>query len=527
MRSILRSLGFHIFRRRENMKLYKFISTALCVLLLAGASRAADTTTVTVDEINALKAKIADLEKRVEKTELKDAKDRMNFSGDMRFMWNSIHGGLADFRQATSAGIMPATGKIVGFHNYKLYTLRFRLNMETQIDEHFKFHGRLTMYKLFGDSTGMSIFNGQTNTFFFDGEAGRMPYDSSLRVERAYFDWVNIAGSPFYLSIGRRPSTDGPPEHMEQNSLRGGTPSAHTINYAFDGMTLGFKLYKLFPSLAGSTFRVCYGVGYEAGFRDGDLLSNDNVFNSVSADALKDSDFIGINWDVLNDEDSGTFLQLQVAWALNLTDLSPGLAVFPYAVDPATGNAYPNPTTIQSVQRMTATQNVGDVFLGNLLLMRSEEWFDWFASAAMSRTNPNGNFSNYGFGGLLCDQGGNCIDRTGYSFWTGILYPIESIDTKLGLEYNYGSKFWVNFSQGADDLVASKTATRGHVIDVFTIFDITEHAFIKINYQYFKYNYSGSGWHLGAPKDLDDQPALPFPTPDHLHNIQTAFQVNF
>ncbi len=489
---------------------------------LAMAEEAETKATETEEEttVSDLEKRIENLESRVTKTEVKDAKDRLNFTGDARVRWNSIHGETAAYNQMTSAGMLPTASQ--KFHNWKLYTLRLRLNMDAPVSKNIKFRGRLGMYKVFGDSTEMSIFNGQPNSFYFDGEAARVPYGSSLKVERAYFDWTNIGGTKFYLSLGRRPSTDGAPEHLEQNDVRQGSPMAHTINYAFDGMTVGYKLDDWLP---GSVFKFCYGVGYESGFRNGDLLSDDNVFNSVSGDALKDTDFLGINWDVINDGE--TLIQTQHALALNLTDLSPGLAVFPYAVDPATGLPYSNPTTIQPVQRMTATQDVGDIYMGSLMLLRNELEFDWFVSAALSRTFAKGTYSNYGFGGMLCDQGGTCDDETGWSIWTGLVYPIESINTKVGFEYNYGSKYWVSFTQGADDIVGSKIATRGHVADVFTIFQISKNAFIKLNYQYYKYNFSGSGWHLGLPKKLDNNPNMLFPTAEHVHNIQTAMQVNF
>ena len=71
--------------------------------------------------------------------------------------------------------------------------------------------GRLSMYKVFGDSTGVQVFNGQPHSVNMDGTTATVPNSDILRVERAYFDWTNIAGSPLYLSIGRRPSTEGPP----------------------------------------------------------------------------------------------------------------------------------------------------------------------------------------------------------------------------------------------------------------------------------------------------------------------------
>ena len=44
-----------------------------------------------------------------------------------------------------------------------------------------------------------------------------VPGGATLRVDRAYFTWKNIAAVPLYLSLGRRPSTDGPPMHFRND----------------------------------------------------------------------------------------------------------------------------------------------------------------------------------------------------------------------------------------------------------------------------------------------------------------------
>ena len=41
---------------------------------------------------------------------------------------------------------------------------------------------------------------------------------------------------------------------------------------------------------------------------------------------------------------------------------------------------------------------------------------------------------------------------------------------------------------------------------------INSHFLMKLDYIYYDYQWSGSGWHLGAPKQLDATPILGFPT---------------
>lgn len=145
-------------------------------------------------------------------------------------------------------------------NNKIMYTNRVRLNFDAKVADNVSFAGRLSMYKVFGDSTGVQVFNGQPNTLNIDGTTGGVPNSDQVRVERAYFSWNNIGDSKLYLSIGRRPSTYGPPMNFRQDELRGGTPSGGLIDYQFDGITVGYKFSD------NMIWRLCYGLGYESGF---------------------------------------------------------------------------------------------------------------------------------------------------------------------------------------------------------------------------------------------------------------------
>ncbi len=68
-------------------------------------------------------------------------------------------------------------------------------------------------------------------------------------------------------------------------------------------------------------------------------------------------------------------------------------------------------------------------------------------------------------------------NQNGYGFYAGVQVPAPY--GKVGLEYNYGSKYWTPFTQGQDDSLGSKLATRGHVGEAYYIFDINPNMFIK------------------------------------------------
>src|SRR5207248_10535156 len=114
-------------------------------------------------------------------------------------------------------------------NNNSLFTKRLRLRFDAKVSDNVSFTGRLSMYKVFGDSTGVQVFNGQPNSLNIDGTTTGVPNSDQLRVDRAYFSWNNIGGSKLYLSIGRRPSTEGPPMNYRQDEPRGGTPSGALI----------------------------------------------------------------------------------------------------------------------------------------------------------------------------------------------------------------------------------------------------------------------------------------------------------
>ena len=96
--------------------------------------------------------------------------------------------------------------------------------------------------------------------------------------------------------------------------------------------------------------------------------------------------------------------------------------------------------------------------------------------------------------------------------YAGIRYNFSNDErTKLGVEFNHGSEYWFNFAQAADDIIAPKTNTRGNVAEAYLTHRITDRFIFKADFIKYLYDYSGSGWHLGAPKALGSTPLLGFP----------------
>ncbi|HEU4402594.1 MAG TPA: DUF3373 family protein, partial [Candidatus Polarisedimenticolia bacterium] len=395
-------------------------------------------------------------------------------------------------QQALMGLLLPGTAQAQrDYRNDIAYTTRLRLNMKAEVDEHFSFSGRLAMYKIWGDSTGVQVFNGQPNSIDFDGTTTSVPNSDVVRVDRAYFDWKNIGGSNWYLSLGRRPSTGGPPLEIRENRLRGGTPLGHVVDFQFDGATFGYT----FKKMPGAIYRFCYGLGFESGFGSADQLR-------APADRLSDVHFGGLNLDLYASE--RMFLQATVLRAWHVTDGFNGLVVMPF--DPVTGIPAPGP----AVLRFTPSANLGNIDLGAILMERQDGAFHYFVSLAGMKSHAE-NITTP-FGGLFSDPFEAPRDHSASSLYAGARWDLLKGKSQVGVEYNHGSKYWFNFTHAADDLVLSKLATRGEVWEIYYNQALGPKVQFRLSALDYRYEYSGSGWHLGAPKRLDDMPILGFPT---------------
>ncbi|MBU1390787.1 MAG: DUF3373 family protein [Gammaproteobacteria bacterium] len=519
-----------------------------------------------------------DLNNRVDKTERHTSLDRLEITGDFRTKAHSLHyqdvvwspamkvnfndfgakamsgafgmpndlnsplGKMmqanpdlaAAFQNGMLQGVMPyvlAPKSIQDIDNDIYYTTRLRLNLKAKVWDNVSFAGRLSMFKNWGDSTGVQVFD-SWRSFTMDGTSSGNTSGDWLRVERAYFDWKKINGSEFYLSIGRRPSTYGPPSHYRENELRGGTPSGHLVNFNFDGATLGYNLGEI-TGVEGQVVRFCYGQGFESQWGNGEM------FGDI---VTKDTHLGGFNIDAIND---GTnFLQFTLFGAKDVNDGFKGTMAFPTQLAGIFA-----PTMYQDMQkfdnfnfvtRVQPSGVIGDMYLGGIGFAREEaNDIKWFASLGWTRAEPNGNAGM--FGGMLSDAifeaelnstGTEIImvpktsddsdTKDGYGIYVGVQIPAPY--GKFGLEYNYGSKYWTPFTQAQDDPIGSKLATRGHVAEAYYIFDINPKMFIKLAGLYYDYEYTGSGTPVGAPQKIDD--VLAGSAYSMLPVVDTAFDMN-
>lgn len=481
------------------------------------------------------------LKKRLDKAELHTATDKLSFGVDLRTRADSLHydnirvapaaivGGFftpADqmgFNGATlqqiqqgmanmaAAGMVPPPEE-VDADNDIIYTNRLRLDMKSKVNEHLSFYSRMAAYKAFGDSSGVKFNQGSLGDVTLDGNTSSLPHGDMIRLERAFFNLRNEFGSvPVNFSLGRRPSTEGPPLEFRNNSLEGGSPLATLINWQFDGASLTFGLED--PThIPGAALKLCYGVGFEGDWGNASSLSS-------SQPSVDDVHMFGFIADLYNDD--LTSVVLNYAHASEVTDGFTGLTVMPFIVskedrnNDGTSEYYFEKNSGGFITRMEPQTNIGDWDALSLLLRTNLEelWtdVDLFLAGSWSHTDPSRVSRNpfYEITGTgLLSSGGDLEERDGYSLYAGVVLPMP-LDARLGLEYNWGSKYWLNFSGAEDSLVGSKLAARGQVYEAYyhqPVFG--PNFFLTLGTQYYDYEYTGSGNPLGKPVKISDANSL-------------------
>jgi hypothetical protein len=402
--------------------------------------------------------------------------------------------------------------------NKTLYTNRLGIDLHAKATQDVSVNVRLLAYKTFGSQDDSAVTNGGSTPYFadrvgtFDGTLGHIPSTSLLNVDRAYATWSNIAEQPIWFSVGRRPSTNGAPSNLRLNNERpgtGGTP-ALLVDYAFDGMTVGWA--PDIEALPGAYAKICYGRGFESGFE-------------TPGNSIEDTDMLGIAVVPIDTDPLRVWLQWNRGF--NIFD-------FPVMSNTAFGNTAPS-TNLGSIDwygagMMSTLKNIGP---GRL---------NFFLDGGLSRTHPNDNVSmSAGFQGLGTGEFFSYeapSDKTGWAGYMGARYDIERSRTKIGVEYNHGSKNWITFAPAADDLWTSKLGTRGNVYEAYLIQELNlkpissrlSKAFFRLGYQHYDFDYTGSNNWVGAPVKISSIQAtdIMLLTPlKKAQDIYATFEVKF
>jgi hypothetical protein len=357
-----------------------------------------------------------------------------------------------------------------------IWSTKFMLTMRANITDKMKFHGRLSMYKYWADSTKHLYAQ-------YDNMQGRVPSDSSVYLERAYIDWYFNLGIPSALTIGRQPSADGPSHQFKENTTRKSTYSALVFDGASDGIVYTADISKL-TNIKNAKLRLAYGKGFQ---NDETQIGVSNAFIGSQNDTLKDTNVAGAFFESNIPGTNNSLFQIGYVQMNNVI-----------------ANAMETDTD--------KNQNIGDIsFVGIMAEATNfkESNFDLFAHYGISTAKPNKNlyqYNGYSFGLLRDSASDSTTNKTGEAFWIGARYTFDNFyGIKAGAEYNYGSKYWVTATQGSYD-VYNKLATRGNAIEIYSLYPINRYSFIKLGVLNINYDYTYSGWYQKAPKKISDLP---------------------
>ena len=498
------------------------------------------------------KEEVEYLSERMDKTELHTSTDKVSFGVELRTEAHSLHyddmqvaptsfvnafmgmsgSTLPQIQQGianmVAAGMVPPTEKFDAKNEF-LPTTKFNLNMNAKVNNSLSFSGRLAAYKAWGDSTGVKFNSGSLGDVTLDGNTSSIPHGDAISLERAYFLYTkSLYEVPVSFSIGRRPSTDGPPMEYQKNSLEAGSPLSTIINWQFDGASLNFGLEDV-TGIPGFAVKFCYGLGFEGGWGNSYSLAN------TGAD-VEDVHMFGVINTLYDDDSFSAVLNYAHAW--DITDGFTGLTVMPFIVSKDAAGVYTfAPNNGGFISRMQPTTEIGDWDAASLLLRSNlykyvEKDIDLFFALSWSRTDPSQVSKNPFYeimGQGLLSSNGNLESHSGYSIYAGVLFPMP-LKAKWGFEYNWGSEYWFNFTGAEDSITGSKLATRGSVFETYYIQPIvSDNFFLKLGAKYYKYEYTGSGNPLGAPVKISDVSSLDamFPVSDEVWDVAASLTVRF
>ena len=389
----------------------------------------------------------------LDKVETKTLKDRINLGAELRTRVDSFK--LKD--DALTGGVGTVD------HNDNYWTNRFRLNLDSEIQKNLLFTGRLTAYKNFSN-----LGNDAQN----DASQAHVPGNSSLKVDRAYVDWIPEGMPiPLALTFGRHPSSEGPPSELKENRLRQSTYPSLLFDGEADGVvaTVGLERYLGWKN---SGIRFAWGKGYQdqqTGPTAVNYLDNGgNSFDDINVYAM-----------FFETEIPGVRDSLLVLSALQATDIN-GM--------------------------QAGTDKIGDMTLYGVHAQANnvaDSGFDIFLSTGLNKTDPNGRtfMGPGGVTGLLNSDGTS--KHSGWSVYTGLRYNIPYKpwnNPKVGFEYNHGSEYWASFTWGPSELY-NKLATRGDAYDFYYIQPFNDNLFGRLGYTHINYDHGSMSQVFGEPGD--------------------------
>ncbi len=369
-----------------------------------------------------LREELDELSARLDKIETKSILDKIKFSGEFRTRLETIR-----YKDYIIAG-----AKSDGSSD-EVWTNRLRLSLRSDIRDNIVFHGRLSYFKLWGEFT----FDDQPSDWSHPSIPNQ---EGNLHVERAYIDYF-LEGTPLSITFGRLPASDGPPNELKDNSTRKSTWPVMLNDVEADGIIATLSLESL-TGLKKSMFRLVYSkfqqhyLRYKAAIPDFDDVRGTGAAFETEVPQIRNS----LLW--------LSFVRM---------DLAP-LKGFPGIVRYPESTGYADMATIHL--------QFDDIKTAGL------DWFGAYTYIDMDLAPAGTLFQNGYEMSIYSDNISKTIGNRlkGHGVYTGLRYqlPLSFLNfPRIGLEYNYGSKYWLGLLSSGSGSLSNKLATRGNAYEIY------------------------------------------------------------
>ena len=476
------------------------------------------------------KKDVDDLMEILEKVETKSLVDTISLGAELRTRmdWFDFQG--HDYKPFTEIQSSDDLHERVNM----LASNRLRLNFFANMDQIVQFRARVNMYKNWIDYDTPEY----PDINFLN--PSRIPTDVKLKVERVYVDYFfHLTDSiPAAFSFGRLPATDSLPTDLRNNTPRKSTYPALAYDSESDGLALSFDLEKI-THISHAAFRLCYFYrvddneqyisNMKVSDKKGIFRVDPETMDSITIIAGQLEGAIPAFW-----HETNVYINYLYIPRTSVVDLRYDEQTYPFYYDNKRVIYVDKPTSLGQLGKIT------------FFIESKTDYFDWFAGISYMKTKAKGalklmfNPEPLGFSaqpvlardaydhyvnsfkhnaqiveylqalkeaptpiGLLNNDGTS--DREGVGYHVGLRTTIPIIQSKLGIEYNHGSRYWAGFSFASEDRL-QKLNVRGKVWDIYYIHDINNQFFIRAGYTYSEQNYDqGLSFYYGQPLAIDHQ----------------------
>ena len=431
------------------IKLFVFVF-AFGVLALPVSAEAAGE-----QDIGVMEEDLAEISDRLDKVETKSILDRVIIGGEFRTR-------LDYFKyEDTTASLDPIVPVAEHDSDTKdIWTNRLRLNLEADITDDLAFYGRLTYFKLWGETAFDGIADDRNHPSIPDSEG-------NIHVERAYLEYL-IPDLHLCLTAGRLPSGEGPPGGLRENRSRKATWPKIAGDLELDGLIANLYLDE-WTDLENSSIRILY------------LVATQNWLEHRGLD-MEGTRAPSIVFETQVPNIENSLMLLSHTMILDLAPLPnvPGMTVVSI------------PDELGEVSTWVFHIQFNDI---------NEDGLDCFLTYGYSDTDPSSDGTvfltppmNLEVGLFGDNLNGNLGEsRTGNILYTGIRYelPIEDLKhPKVGFEYNHGSKYWMSLLNTGGGELINKLLVHGDAYELYYIQPIEEkNMFLRVGCIYMDYDY--------------------------------------